>query len=173
VKRAVLTADSVLIGEFNRPRRAPLRVRDVRLEVDGLLINPQRLMGENRLEILDIAGLRVSRLTVTEQDLDMFLRGQPMGRGMTIALRDGTGNVLVTGSGPAPRARFRFGPADRDRPFTLIVERVSIGGVRLPGFLVDWVMRHFDPPPALKRLPVPVTLAPVRILPGRIEVGEK
>src|SRR6267142_4875522 len=32
VKRAVLTADSVLVGEFNRPRRAPLRVRDVRLE---------------------------------------------------------------------------------------------------------------------------------------------
>ena len=25
VKRAVLTADSVLVGEFNRPRRAPLR----------------------------------------------------------------------------------------------------------------------------------------------------
>ena len=44
VKRAVLTADSVLIGEFNRPRRAPLRVRDVWLEVDGLLLNPQRLM---------------------------------------------------------------------------------------------------------------------------------
>jgi len=173
VKRAVLTADSVLIGEFNRPRRAPLRVRDVRLEVDGLLLNPQRLMTEDRLEILDIEGLGVSRLTVTEQDLAMFLRGQPVGRGMTIALRDGTGEVLVTGFGPALRARIRFGPADRDRPFTLIVERVSIGGIRVPGFLVDWIMRHFDPTPALRRLPIPVTLAPVRILPGRIEIGEK
>jgi len=173
VKRAVLTADSVLIGEFNRPRRAPLRVRKVRLEVDGLLLNPQRLMGEDRLEILDIEGLRVSRLTVTEQDLAMFLRGQPVGRGMTIALRDGTGDMLVTGFGPALRARIRFGPADRDRPFTLIVERVSIGDVRVPGFLVDWIMRHFDPTPTLRRLPIPVTLAHVRILPGRIEIGEK
>jgi hypothetical protein len=118
-------------------------------------------------------GLRVSRLTVTEQDLDMFLRGQPVGRGMTIALRDGTGDVLVTAFGPALRARIRFGPADRDRPFTLIVERISIGGIRMPGFLVDWIMRHFDPTPALRRLPIPVTLAPVRILPGRIEIGEK
>jgi hypothetical protein len=173
VTRAVLTADSVFVGEFNRPRHAPLRVHDVRLEVAGLLINPQRLMGEDRLEILDMEGLRVSRLTVTEQDLDMFLRGQPVGRGMTIALRDGTGDVLVTAFGPALRARIRFGPADRDRPFTLIVERVSIGGIRMPGFLVDWIMRHFDPTPALRRLPIPVTLAPVRILPGRIEIGEK
>jgi 4-amino-4-deoxy-L-arabinose transferase-like glycosyltransferase len=173
VKHAVLTADAALIGEFNRPRRAPLRVRDVRLEIDGLLLNPHRLMGEDRLEILDIDGLRVSRLTVTEQDLDTFLRGQPVGRGMTVALRDGTGDVLVTGFGPALRARIRFGPADRDRPFTLIVERVSIGGIHMPGFLVDWIMRHFDPTPALRRLPIPVTLAPVRILPGHIEIGEK
>jgi dolichyl-phosphate-mannose-protein mannosyltransferase/DUF2993 family protein len=171
LKRAVLTADSVLVGEFNRPRRAPLRVRDVRLEVDGLLFNPQRLVGEDKLEILDIEELRVSRLTVTEEDLDLFLRGQPVGRGMTIALRDGTADMLVIGFGPALRARIRFGPADHDRPFTLIVERVSIGGVQVPGFLVDWIMRHFDPTPGLRRLPIPVTVAPVRIRPGRIEVG--
>jgi hypothetical protein len=171
VKRAVLTADSVLVGEFNRPRRAPLRVRDVRLDVDGLLFNPQRLVGEDKLEILDIEQLRISRLTVTEQDLDLFIRGQPVGRGMTITLGDGTGEMLVTGFGPALRARIRFGPADQDRPFTLVVENVSIGGVRVPGFLVDWIIRHFDPTPRLRRLPVPVTLAPVRIRPGRIEVG--
>jgi len=171
VKRAVLTADTVVVGEFNRPRRAPLRVRDVRIEVDGLLFNPQRLMGEDKLEILDIEALRVSRLTVTEADLDLFLRGQPAGRGMTIALGEGFANVLVSGLGPALRARFHFGPADRDRPFTLVVERVSIGGVRVPGFLVDWIMRHFDPTPALRRLPVAVTLASMRIVPGRIEIG--
>ncbi len=171
VRHAVLTADSVLVGEFNRPRRAPLRVRDVRLDVDGLLFNPQRLMGEDKLEILDIESLRISRLTVTEQDLDLFLRGQPVGRGMTIALRDGTGDMLVTGFGPALRARIRFGPAEQDRPFTLIVERVSIGGVHVPGFLVDWIMRHFDPTPGLRRLPIPITLAPARIRAGRIEVG--
>jgi len=171
VKRAVLTADAVLVGEFNRPRRAPLRVRDVRLDIDGLLFNPQRLAGENKLEILDIEQLRISRLTVTEQDLDLFIRGQPVGRGMTITLGEGTGEMLVTGFGPALRARIRFGPADQDRPFTLVVENVSIGGVRVPGFLVDWIIRHFDPTPGLRRLPVPVTLAPVRIRPGRIEVG--
>jgi hypothetical protein len=171
VKRAVLTADSVLVGEFNRPRRVPLRVRDVRLDVDGLLFNPQRLAGEDKLEILDIEQLRISRLTLTEQDLDLFIRGQPVGRGMTITLGDGTGEMLVTGFGPALRARIRFGLADRDRPFTLVVENVSIGGVRVPDFLVDWIIRHFDPTPGLRRLPVPVTLAPVRIRPGRIEVG--
>jgi len=173
VKRAVLTADSLLVGEFNRPRRAPLRVHDVRLEIDGLLFNPQRLIGEDKLEILDLESLHISRLTVTEQDLDLFLRGQPVGRGMTITLRDGTGDVLVTGFGPTLRARIRFGPADRDRPFTLVVERVTVDGVRVPGFLVDWIVRHFDPTPGLRRLPVPVTLGPLRILPGRLEIGDK
>ena len=115
--------------------------------------------------------IRISRLTVTEQDLDLFIRGQPVGRGMTITLGDGTGEMLVTSFGPALRARIRFGPADQDRPFTLVVENVSVGGMRVPGFLVDWIIRHFDPTPGLRRLPVPVTLAPVRIRPGRIEVG--
>jgi hypothetical protein len=36
---------------------------------------------------------------------------------------------------------------------------------------VDWIMRHFDPTPALRRLPVAVTLASMRIVPGRIEIG--
>src|SRR5262245_56659893 len=94
LKHLTLTADSVLVGEFNRPRRSPLRVHDVRLDVNGFLFNPQRLMGEKRLEIMDIEGLHVSRLVVTEQDLDLFVRGQPAGRGMTITLRDGFGEVL-------------------------------------------------------------------------------
>ena len=173
VKHLTLTADSVLVGEFNRPRRSPLRVHDVRLDVDGFLFNPQRLMGEKRLEIMDIEGLRVSRLLVTAPDLDLFLRGQPAGRGMTVSLRDGFGEVLVTGLGPALRARIRFGPADRDRPFTLVVDEVSIGGFRVPAFLVDWIARHFDPTPTLRRLPIAITIAPLRILPGRIEIGEK
>jgi len=173
VMRAVLTADSVLVGEFARPRRAPLRVRNVRLEVDGLLLNSQRLMGEDRLEILNLEALRIRDLTVTEEDLAEFLRGQPVGSGMTVVLGDGAAGMRVTGFGPALDARIRFGPPDKDRPFTLVVERLTVGGVRVPGFLVDWIIQHFDPTPALRRLPVAVTLAPARILPGRIEIGEK
>ncbi|MEX2222191.1 MAG: hypothetical protein WEG40_10365 [Candidatus Rokuibacteriota bacterium] len=48
---------------------------------------------------------------------------------------------------------------------------VRYGGVRLPRLLVDWIVRNFDPTPRLRRQPIPVSLAPIRIRPGRLEVG--
>jgi hypothetical protein len=45
--------------------------------------------------------------------------------------------------------------------------------VKLPDFLVGWIVRHFDPTARLKELPVPVALAPIHMRPGRIEIGEK
>jgi len=37
---------------------------------------------------------------------------------------------------------------------------------------VNWIVRNFDPTPRLRRLPMPVSLAPIRIERGRLEVGE-
>lgn len=56
-------------------------------------------------------------------------------------------------------------------PFTLGATDVRYGGVRLPALLVDWIVRHFDPAPRLRRLPMPISLAPVRIQDGRLDVG--
>ena len=173
IDRAVLTADSAFVGEIGRRRRTPLHVRDVRLEAEGLVFNPQRLMGEGQLEILDLKLLKISRLTVTQEDVDEFLPDQPVGTGMRIALGDGAAEVRVTRLGPTLRARVRFGPEDAQRPFTLSVDRVSLGGVPVPGPLVDWLVRHLDPTPQLRRLPVPVLLEPPRITGGRITIGGK
>jgi len=51
------------------------------------------------------------------------------------------------------------------------VEDVRVGPLPIPDVLANWVVRHFNPTLALKRLPVPVTVEPIRIRPGRIEVG--
>ncbi len=67
----------------------------------------------------------------------------------------------------------RFGPGDAERPFTLSADSVSLGGVPVPGPLVDWLVRHLDPTPALRRLPVPVLLEVPRITTGRITIGGK
>jgi hypothetical protein len=39
--------------------------------------------------------------------------------------------------------------------------------------LIDWIVRQFDPTLALRKLPFEVTLAPIRIEPGRIVIGER
>jgi 4-amino-4-deoxy-L-arabinose transferase-like glycosyltransferase len=172
IDRAVLVADSAFVGEIGRRRRAPLRMRDIKLEAEGLLFNPQRLMREGRLEILDLKALAIRSLTVTEEDLSEFLADQPVGSGMSIALEDGMAKVRVTRFGPTLKARVRFGPGDGERPFTLSVSGVSLGGMTVPGPFVNWIVRHLDPTMALRRLPVPIVLEPPRIAPGRIAIGQ-
>jgi 4-amino-4-deoxy-L-arabinose transferase-like glycosyltransferase len=171
VARATLTATAATVGELGRRSRAPLRVRDVRLEVDGLLFNSPRLMGEGRLEILDARAVRIRSLVVTEEDLREFLQGQPVGRGMTIRLRDGAAEVHVTRLGPILEARMRFGRGDGDRPFTLSLDGVTLGGLPVPGPLVDWVVRHLDPTLSMRHLPISLEVGPISITAGRVVIG--
>ena len=171
IDRAVLTADSAFVGEFGRRRPAPLRMRDIWIEGKGLVFNPQRLMREGRLEILDLKALVIRSVTVTQEDLSEFLLDQPMGSGMSIALEDGAAKVRVTRFGPTLKARVRFGPGDSERPFTLSASRVSLGGMTVPGPFVNWVIRHLDPTTALRHLPVPVVVEPPRIVDGKITLG--
>ena len=171
VERVTLTVAAATVGEMARRGRAPLRVRDVRLEVDGLVFNPQRLMGEGRLEILDASALRIRSLVVTEEDLREMLQGQPVGRGMTIRLADAAALVRTTRLGPPLEATVRFGRGDGERPFTLVLEGVRLGGFRVPGLLVDWVVRHLDPTLSMRHLPVPIELGPIRIVAGRVVIG--
>jgi 4-amino-4-deoxy-L-arabinose transferase-like glycosyltransferase len=171
IAHATITATAATVGELGRRSRAPLRVRDVRLEVDGLLFNPHRLMGEGRLEILEARALRIASLVVTEGDLRDFLDGQPVGRGMTIRLRDGAAAVRATRLGPALQATARFGRGDGDRPFTVSVDGVTLGGLPVPSPLVDWVVRHLDPTLSLRHLPVPLELGPIRVTEGQVVIG--
>jgi hypothetical protein len=171
VQRATITATAATVGELARRGRAPLRVRDVKLEVDGLVFNPQRLMEEGRLEILDAAAFRIRSLVVTEEDLRELLQGQPVGRDMTIRLGDGAALVRTTRLGPGLEAVVRFGRGDGDRPLSLLVDGVRLGGLPVPGPLVDWVVRHLDPTLSMRHLPVPIELGPIRITAGRVVIG--
>ena len=128
-------------------------------------------MGEGRLEILETRALRIARLVVTEEDLRDFLDGQPVGRGMTITLRDGALAVRVTRLGPAVQATARFGRGDGDRPFTVSVDDVTLGVLPVPRPLVDWVVRHLDPTLSLRHLPVPLELGPISVTDGRVVIG--
>jgi hypothetical protein len=128
-------------------------------------------MEEGRLEVLDAAALRVRSLVVTEEDLRELLQGQPVGRGMTIRLGEGAALVRTTRLGPEFEAMVRFGRGDGDRPFTLAVDGVRLGGLPVPRPLVDWVVRHLDPTLSMRHLPVPIELGPITIVAGRVVIG--
>ena len=168
--RIRIEADSAVVGELARKDRAPLRVRDVSVEVDGLIFNPRRLVETGQLEVLDLAAFRIRRLVVTEDDLREFLHGQPVGD-LRVRLEEGAAYVEVGRLGPRISARVRLLASTGGNPLAFAAEQVRIGPLRVPDLLTHWIVRQFDPSPTLRRLPVPVELGPVRVRAGRIEVG--
>jgi len=73
--------------------------------------------------------------------------------------------------GPDLRARLGVDAGPEPAPFTLRADGVTYGGVRLPALLVHWIVRNFDPTPRLRRLPMAVSVAPISVGAGRLEVG--
>jgi hypothetical protein len=167
-----VSAERATVGELNRQDRAPLTLRDVRLVVDDLVFNPRRLVETGDLEVLDARALRIEHAVVTQADLDTLLRGQPAGAGVTVTLGDGVAQVRVSRLGPVITARVGFRPASDERPIALAVEGVEVAGITIPDAFSGWIVRQFDPTLPLRRLPVPVAVAPIRIEPGRIVIGE-
>jgi len=80
--------------------------------------------------------------------------------------------VRWTLPGPDLSARLTLESGPGHDPFSIHADTVRYGGIRLPGLLVDWVVRTFDPTPRLRRLPMAVALAPVYIGQERLEIGE-
>lgn len=169
--RLEILADSAVVGEIARRDRAPLRVRNLRIDIEGLRFDPRRFVEAGELQVLDVGAIRIRQLTILESDLAELLRGQPAGQGVTLRLREGFAEATVQRGGLRVSARVRLTAPAGDRPLGMQVEDVRVGPLPVPDILVNWVVRHFDPTLALRRLPVEVTVDPVVIRPGRIEVG--
>jgi dolichyl-phosphate-mannose-protein mannosyltransferase/DUF2993 family protein len=170
VDRVRVEARAATVGELKRRGRAPLRVRDARIDVERLLIDPRRLVDTGVLEILDAGTLHIDALAVTQADVDALLRGQPEGELLTVRLGDGAAEVKLKRF-PA-EARVSVRTQASDPPLALQVDGVRVAGLPVPDLLVDWVVRNFDPTPRLRNLPVPVSFGTVRIHRGRVEIGD-
>jgi hypothetical protein len=160
--RVEITAASATIGEFER-RGIALRVRDLRLVMDDVLVNPFAAHAAGRLEPLDIGRLRITQATIAAEDLRAFLGQQRRTRTTRLTLGDGFADLVIEQPGPNVSARVRVMPA-RDRPFAMLADHVRVGGVAVPPLLVDWVMRTIDPSRRIaSRLPVVVEIGDVTI----------
>jgi hypothetical protein len=171
VESLTIRADAAVIGELSRRDRAPLRVREVMLRVEGFLFNPERLARTGRLEVLDARALRVDRLRITESDLREFLRGQPAGSGMTVRFAEGAARIRSTKLGPPLEATVHLRPGRGDAPFALDVVDVRIARVPIPAPIVSWVVAQFDPTPRLRNMPVAISVAAARVTREGVEVG--
>ncbi len=170
VRRVHLEARSARVAEFSR-NGAQLRLRDLRLTLDGLLVNPYRLADSGEIEPLGLEKLRLEHLVVTEEDLQAFLQGFRRLRGLRVGLEDGAVNVTVALPGPDVAGRLTLSNRSGNAPLEVHPEWVSLGGIPLPPLLLHWVFRHYDPTPRLANLPVAVELGRIRVEAHRIVIS--
>jgi hypothetical protein len=170
IRRLVITARAASLGEFRRRGAAALRVRDARLVVEDLIVNPGAAVVHGRLDLLDAARVRIDKATIHREDLATFLRAMPRFRQTTVELEQGTATVRFRRAGPELSARVRMLRAD-DRPFVFVAESAHIGKLRVPSALVNWVVRNYDPVPRLAaRLPLRVQIGEVAVTPDAIRI---
>jgi hypothetical protein len=171
VRRARVRMAEATVGELRRRGAARLRVHDLELVLDDVLVNPLSAHGAGRLDLLDIGRIRLARARIDDADFQAFLAGLKGFGSATVRLEEGALRFHLRQPGPDLEARVRV-VAAADRPFALLSDGVRLGGVPVPGPLVDWVMRNFDP--SLKiaaRLPMPLEIGAVTISPAAARIG--
>ena len=171
IRRVTISAASARVGELGRPKAATLRLRDIRVVLEGLTVNPARAALEGRIEPLALRRFRVERLTLTEADLQAFFAELTrLGRARVALLDDGA-RIRLAQPGPDVDLRLSVRPGSDGRPVVLDARGVRLGGVPVPDALTGWVVRNYDPTLKWAQLPVPVDVSPVRIRRGVLEVG--
>lgn len=171
VRRARIAAAEATVGDLARPGRPTIRIRDLAITVDDVLVNPYSALAETRVDLLDVGRLRLESAAVSAGDFRDYLAGQKGFRDAVVALEPGALSLELRRRGPDISARVRLVRA-AGRPFALVAERVRVGGVPVPGILVDWVVRNFDPSPGLAaRVPFALEAGDVSIGRDGLRVG--
>jgi hypothetical protein len=169
--RVELSAASATFAEFQRRRAARLRVEDVRMVFEDVIINPYSAVRGERLEPLHVGALRLERARIRADDLARFLSELP-GLQPQVTLEQGRLRVVVTQFGPDASGWVRVLPAAGTRPFTIVADDVRVGLLPVPGALVTWVTRQYDPTGRIaRRLAMPVTIGRIAIEPTAISVS--
>ncbi len=170
VRRVEITAAAASLGELRRRHAATLTLRDLRIVLEDVLVNPSAAWHQRRFDLLDVGRFRLDRATITGDDLRAFVARERGFTQATLTLGAGYVDVRLPLPGPDVAARVRL-LSVTDRPFALAAERVRLGGVPVPGPLVNWVVRNFDPSLRLARLPIPVQVGRFSLTPEAIQVG--
>lgn len=173
IHRVRVEGRSARVAEFARKGAAQLRIREIRLVLEDLIVNPYRLVSEGEIELLEMRRMRIEHLVVDEADLRAFLHGLRKLRGLTVALEDGSARVAFAWPGPDLAGRLRLWGGGADAPLVVRPERMTLGGVPLPRLLTHWVFRHYDPGPRVASLPVAVEIGRLRVEPGRIVISSR
>ena len=86
------------MGDLRRRDAAALRVRDVKVVVDDVVLNPFSAWSAGRFDLLDAGRLSIERATIAAPDLQAFLRGLKGFKGASVTFEDGAMAFALRGS---------------------------------------------------------------------------
>jgi dolichyl-phosphate-mannose-protein mannosyltransferase len=173
VGRVDIRATTARMGDLKRPGSSLLRVGDLQFVFEDVLVNPFGVHTTGRLSLLDARRVMLERVTIREDDLRAFLKEQKGFKTASVKFEPGALAVVISLPGPDVAGRVRVLPAS-ERPFAVVAEHVTVGGIPVPARLVDWVVRTWDPSPRIaSRLPVPVTVGRIDITPEAIRISAR
>lgn len=168
-----IRARAATLGDFRRRKGVEMHVHDLAIALDDVVVNPFSALAAARFDPLDVGRFTLARATITAEDIRAFVASQKGLRGASVSLEPDAVAVRLPQLGTAVSGRVHIVPA-ADRPFALIGEDVHLGGVPLPGRLVDWVIRNYDPSAQLaSRAPFPIAIGRVRVSPDAIRILPK
>lgn len=146
------------------------------LEVDAfdatlnrVRVDPGALYAGRTLVIRSV-GSGVAHVTVTQDALAALLAAQPSLRDVAVALQDGRVSLEATVSvlGASLRATGSGRLALRgDTAVDLVLDRITVGGLPLPGPFADAVIRSVNPVLDVRSLPFDLRLTGLTIAEGR------
>ncbi len=173
LERIDIAVGAATVGELWRRNAAVLRVHGLNIVFEDVLVNPWSLDGAGRLDPLDAGRVRLLRATILAPDFAAFLRDLKGFREASVELGQGGLTFVFRQPGPDVSGRVRILPSAA-RPFELAFERVRVGGVPVPGSVVDWVVRGYDPSLRLaSRLPVRAEIGRVDIAPDAVRISPR
>src|SRR6185369_13948447 len=134
--------DTILRGHIGRVeiRAAAARVGELQFVFEDVLVNPFSVHANGRLSPLDARRASLEQVTIREDDLRAFLKEQKGFKTASVKFEQGALAFVISLPGPDVAARVRALPAT-DRPFALVADHVTVGGIPVPAILVDWVVR--------------------------------
>jgi hypothetical protein len=170
ISSIVVEARAATVGELERRNAPVLRVRDVRVIFEDVLVNPHSVVTDGRLAPLDVRRVSVERAIITGEALAAFLAGL---RRPAVVARLDEGAVVVQFTLPGADVAGRVRVLNtRDGAREPVVEGLRLGGLPVPDFLAAWILPQFDPRPGWRaRVRLQVAIGPVTITPQALRIG--